>query len=67
MSEIVILVSMKGEKNVYEPFYVPTSATVKELKELVCKEFDNIDPTKHTLYRLNAMDEPSFPLRRDNV
>lgn len=67
MSEIVILVSLKGESKYYEPFYVPISATVKELKDTVCKEFGDIDPSKHTLYRLNAMDEPTFPLRRDNV
>jgi hypothetical protein len=67
MSEMVILVSMKGEAKYYEPFYIPVSATVKELKEMVCKEFGDLDPTKHTLYRLNAMDEPAFPLRRDTV
>lgn len=67
MSEMVILVSMKGDSKFYEPFYVSTNATVKELKEMVCKEFGGIDPTKHTLFRLNAMDEPTFPLRRDNV
>lgn len=33
----------------------------------MCKEFGGLDETKHTLYRLNAMDEPTFPLRRDNV
>jgi hypothetical protein len=65
MSEMVVLVSMKGKESIYEPFYVPTNATVKDLKTLVCKEFENLDETKHTLYRVNYLEEPVFPLRRD--
>ncbi len=67
MSEMIINVSMKGDSKYYENFYIPSNGTVKELKGLVCREFGNLDETKHTLYRLNAMDEPTFPLRRDNV
>jgi hypothetical protein len=66
MSEIVVLVSMKGKEDTYEPFYVPSNASVKELKVLVCKEFDNLDETKYTLYRVNYLEEPVFPLRREN-
>lgn len=36
-------------------------------KALVCKEFGGLDEAKHTLFRLNAHEEPAFPLRRDNV
>jgi hypothetical protein len=66
MSEIVVLVSLKGQESHYESFYVPSNATVKELKSLVCKEFNSLDETKHTLYRVNYLEEPVFPLRRDN-
>ena len=66
MSEMVVLVSMKGKESNYEPFYVPSNATVKDLKTLVCREFENLDETKHTLYRVNYLEEPVFPLRRDN-
>ena len=66
MSEMVVLVSMKGKENIYEPFYVPSNATVKELKVIVCKEFENLDESKHTLYRVNYLEEPVFPLRREN-
>lgn len=31
MSEIVVLVSLKGKESNYESFYVPSNATVKEL------------------------------------
>ncbi len=34
---------------------------------LACKEFGDLDEQKYTLYRLNAHDEPAFPLRRDNA
>lgn len=57
---------MKGNEDTYEPFYVPSNASVKELKVLVCKEFDNLDETKYTLYRVNYLEEPVFPLRREN-
>jgi hypothetical protein len=66
MSEIVVLVSLKGQESHYESFYVPSNSTVKELKTLVCKEFNGLDETKHTLYRVNYLEEPVFPLRRDN-
>jgi hypothetical protein len=57
---------MKGKESVYEAFYVPSNATVKELKTLVCKEFDNLEDSKYTLYRVNYLEEPVFPLRREN-
>jgi hypothetical protein len=66
MSEIVVLVSLKGKEDHYEPFYVPSNSTVKELKTLVCKEFENLDESKHTLYRVNYLEEAVFPLRREN-
>ncbi len=66
MSEIVVLVSLKGQESHYESFYVPSNATVKELKTQVCKEFGGLDEAKYTLYRVNYLEEPVFPLRRDN-
>jgi hypothetical protein len=66
MSEIVVLVSVKGKESNYESFYVPSNAIVKELKQLACKEFGDLDESKYTLYRVNYLEEPTFPLRRDN-
>ena len=66
MSEIVVLVSLKGKESNYESFYVPSNAIVKDLKQLACKEFGDLDEAKYTLYRVNYLEEPTFPLRRDN-
>lgn len=33
-------------------------------KELIAKDF-GVDGTKHTLYRVDHLEEPAFPLRRE--
>lgn len=33
-------------------------------KEVICKEF-GVETNKYTLYRVDAYEEPAFPLRRD--
>ena len=34
---------------------------------MVCKEFGIDDPSKHLLNRIDALEEPAFPLRRENA
>jgi len=46
-------------------FYFNADITVQDAKVEVCKDFDpEMDPSKFTLYRIDALEEPSFPLRR---
>lgn len=64
MAEIAIKVAIfKG--NEIKDFYVSADSTVKELKDIVCKEFGSMDPNKHTLYRVDYLEEPVYPLRRE--
>jgi hypothetical protein len=34
-------------------------------KELVCKEFGELEASKYTLHRVDAFEEPIYPLRRE--
>lgn len=35
-------------------------------KDQIAKEF-GVDPSKHTLYRIDHLEEPAFPLRREKA
>lgn len=49
-------------------FYFKTETPVKEAKAEICKAFDpELNSDKHILYRVDALEEPSFALRRVNV
>ncbi|CDW84271.1 ubiquitin carboxyl-terminal hydrolase 40 [Stylonychia lemnae] len=62
--EIVIKAVVYKQEDILKQFYFPINNSVQECKEMMCKEF-NIDPTKHTLYRIDHLEEPAFPLRRE--
>ncbi len=34
---------------------------------MACKELGDLDESKYIMYRLNGLEEPTFPLRRDNA
>lgn len=35
-------------------------------KELICREFGQLLPSKHTLYRVDYLEDPVFAIRRES-
>ena len=66
--EININVTQFKVLNSFKQFYFNGEITVKEAKAEIVKEFDpTLDPEKHTLYRTDAFEEPSFAVRRTGI
>jgi len=68
MAEITVNVVQYKQESNFKSFYFNADMTVKEAKLEICKAFgEGIDADKQTLYRVDAFEEPSYPLRRVNV
>jgi hypothetical protein len=57
MAELVLKVSLFGNTDVVYDFYVNSEASCKEGKVAAAKLLE-VDPAKHTLFRVNHMDQP---------
>lgn len=67
MAEISINVVVHRKEEDKRQFYFSADFTVQQVKDLVCQDFfgeGQVNPNKFTLFRVDAFDEPSFPLRR---
>lgn len=68
MAEITVNVVIFKKEDNLKSFYFNADTTVKEARAQICREFDSaLEPEKQTLYRVDAFEEPSYPLRRLNV
>ena len=68
MAEINVNVSQFKVADSYKQFYFNADITVKEAKKEICKAFDpEMDAEKHTLYRVDAFEEPSFAVKRVGI
>lgn len=68
MAEINVNVTQFKVLNSFKQFYFNADISVKEAKSEICKAFSaEMDSEKHTLYRVDAFDEPSFAVRRVGV
>ncbi len=67
MAEISINVLVHRKEDDQRQFYFSADLTVQNVKELLIADFfpeGSVDPAKYTLFKVDAFDEPTNPLRR---
>ena len=68
MAEINVNVARFKMPETYQQFYFNADITVKDAKYQICKAFgESLEPDKQTLYRVDALEEPSFAVRRTGI
>ena len=74
MAEITVNVIIHKKPESFQQFYFNADITVKEAKQQICKKLSEeqkdasseLNAEKHTLFRVDAFEEPSYALRRLN-
>lgn len=68
MAEISLNIVMHPNYENMEQFYFNADISVQEAKQLILCSFqmgdEEVNPNKFTLYRVDGLDEPKWPLRR---
>ena len=68
MAEITVNVIQFKKTENFKQFYFPADILVKDARKEICTAFDTgLDPEKNVLHRVDALEEPSYALRRVNV
>lgn len=63
LAEIVVRVHIHKQADDIRSIYVSANATVLETRHAISEEF-KIDETKYTLFKVDALEEPTYPIRR---
>lgn len=67
MAEISINVIVHKKENEKHQYFFGADISVQQAKEIICYDFfgeGQVQPTKYTLFRVDAFEEPTYPLRR---
>lgn len=70
MAEISVNVIVHRKEDDKRQFFFSADLTVQQAKEIICHDFfseGTVQSSKFTLYKVDAFEEPTYPLRRQKL